>query len=1310
MAAARAVLDGIHESLPVPTDDTNSYVLGDVHGHNVVIACLPTDHYGIVNAANVVTNIIRTFTSIRVGLMVGIGGGVPSKVDIRLGDVVVGIRVMQTDLGKIVADQHLERTAIPRIPHQLLGTAMTTLRAKHELEPSEIPSILKEKLEKYGYGHPCSPDRLFHADYHHEVPTASCDECDHSKLVSRSARLSNDPVIHYGAIASGSQVIKDSSFRDEAARRLNVICFEMEAAGLMDIPLVFQFGVFAIILIHTRAKNGKNHTPSQERQERRQVLLDSFRFDQIDARKLTVGKAHGKTCQWFLSHPDYKAWLNPEKLTQHHGFLWISGKPGAGKSTIMKFLYTNMKKQTRHKDSITASFFFNARGEYLEKSVIGMYRSLLLQLLEGYPDLQTVLDDPELLILSSQNQNVILSLDVLKDLLFKAVPLVGHRSFICFIDALDECDEQQVRDMIEYFEDLAERSTAKRVSFRICFSSRHYPYILTRWGTRLTLEHQPGHTEDLQAYIRGKLRTEDPEIVEEMLDKSVGVFMWVVLVVDILNREYARGAMSLKRKLQDLPAGLSDLFKDILKRDTNNMEELLLCFLWILCAERPLRPDEFYHALWSGLLQKGLVDTKIPGALVQDTSDGLPRSYRYVISCSKGLAEVTRSDTPSVQFIHESVRDFLIKDKGLYELWPQLGLDWESPSHERLKECCNIYRNREDVLEFMSKLPPHSKPSNCMEASMRYPFVEYANQNALYHANAAAKVIPQGIFLASLEVTSWVGINNLFEKTKIREYTLNANLLYILADKGYPELIRTRLKDFPDIHPFGERYGYPLFCALARADKASTAALLNLPSCFHDGVDITEGLNRRQDLTVSKNRRPLSWAAEDGRTVILKLLIERGEDFNAPDKDRCTPLSLALRNRHKAAARLLIQRGAPIGTTDRNGRTPFMSALVYGNNILAEILFEQGADIKTADRNGQTPLFYALDFGHYALAIKIIEKGADINSINLSGQAPLALASKNGYMAAARLLIQRGAPVNTTDQKGRTPLMMALENRHNMLAEMLFEQGADVKIADHNGQTPLLFAIKYEHHALAIKFFEKGAEINTIDKNGMTPLLVALKNGHENFARMLLERGAEINIIDQNGMTPLLVALKNGHENVARMLLERGAEINIIDQNGMTPLLVALKNGHENVARMLLERGAEINIIDQNGMTPLLVALKNGHENFARMLLKRGAKINASDQTKWTPLSLALRNGYESIATTLIKQGAEVNTIDEDGRTPLSRASASGYEAAVKLLIERGADPNARDINGKIPLEWAVMNGCETVVKLLQGQEASAKS
>jgi nucleoside phosphorylase len=228
-------MDDIHEPLPTYADDSNTYLLGNVKEHNIAIACLPANQYGTVNAAIVMSNMKRTFTAIRICLLVGIGGGVPDSIDLRLGDIVVGTKVVQTDLGKFGRDGRLERTATPKVLHQSLGIAVSTLRAGHELVSSRIPSILQQSFKADEYSRPGSEDRLFYADYCHILSTVSCDSCDDSKLVRRSPRTSKAPIIHYGAIASGDQVIKDSAVRDKVARELNVICFEMEAAGLMDI-------------------------------------------------------------------------------------------------------------------------------------------------------------------------------------------------------------------------------------------------------------------------------------------------------------------------------------------------------------------------------------------------------------------------------------------------------------------------------------------------------------------------------------------------------------------------------------------------------------------------------------------------------------------------------------------------------------------------------------------------------------------------------------------------------------------------------------------------------------------------------------------------------------------------------------------------------------------------------------------------------------------------------------------------------------------------------------------------------------------
>ncbi|KAF7174131.1 hypothetical protein CNMCM6106_008248 [Aspergillus hiratsukae] len=1037
MAAARAMLDEVHEALPRHADDSNTYALGSIKQHNIVIACLPADQYGMNNAANVMTNIKRTFSAIRVGLMVGIGGGVPSKADVRLGDVVIGTRVMQYDLGKVIGDGQFQRTAIPRIPHHLLGTAVSALRSKHELAPSRVPSILRLKLEGYPeYGRPSSPDRLFHATYDHQSTTASCDGCDQSKLVPRSRRKSNDIMIHYGAIASGNQVMRSGTTRDNIARQLDVICFEMEAAGLMDIlPCLPIRGICDYSDSH-KSKEWQRYAAATAAAYARE-LLEELPVAEADARVTCM--PNPRSSKWILGNQLSEP-PSPKHVDGFSVTLTTSGKPGAGKSTIMKFAYWSMKSKSRNKHAITASFFFNARGEYLEKSILGMYRSLLLQLLEGYPDLQAVLDDSEI---NSQSQNGCPSLDVLKDLFRSAVSALGQRSFMCFVDALDECDEQQVVDMVQYFEELAEQSTNKGVLLRICFSSRHYPYIVIHRGIRLTLEDQSGHGDDLATYVASRLQIEDPVLLEDLqtqlLRKAAGVFMWVVLVVDILNKEYRHNGLALRKRLAEIPSDLSELFKDILRRDNENMEGLLLCILWILLAKRPLQPKEFYHALWSGLSLEDLADTQIPDVTVLDASDSLNRFDRCVISSSKGLAEVTKSPQPTVQFIHESVRDFLIKERGLHELWPDLGFDWESLSHEKLKQCCESYMNHTLVRASVSKVLSGAKPDLQMGISKEYPFLVYASQHVLYHANAAAEAVPQDEFLSSFPMSHWISVNNLFEKFKVREYSPDASLFYVLADKGFPELIRTRLKKDPHIHVSGERYGYPLFAAWANGDKDVVAAVLNSPSSACSEVD-TDGLNYRKDMKQYTKRTPLSWAAQEGRISIVKLLLQTETIVDDMDSRGRTPLSRASQNGHEAVAELLISKGADVNASDKEGRTPLLHALEKGHEVVAKLLIDKGADVNACDNKGQTPLSHALR-GSEVVAKLLINKGADVNVCVKDGWTPLSRASLYGRVR--KLFIDMGADVNASDKDGWTPLSRALEKGHEVVAELLIDKGAD---------------------------------------------------------------------------------------------------------------------------------------------------------------------------------------------------------------------------------------------------------------------------
>ncbi|RAH55200.1 Pfs domain protein [Aspergillus piperis CBS 112811] len=248
MAAAKVMLDEIHDDLPMQPTDDNAYLLGRIGKHNVVIACLPSGVYGMTSAATVAAQLSSSFPSIRFGLMVGIGGGVPKEgVDIRLGDIVVSEPtsiyggVVHYDHGKALTGGEFERRGMLNHPPRCLLTALSKLKSHHLTEESQVPAFLAKIMQKLSsknatrFSRPVQEDRLFQSDYNHtNIATKSCDTCDTTKVVLRRPREDNDPVIHYGLIASGSHLLTDSHLRDKLGHGLDVRCVEMEAAGLMN--------------------------------------------------------------------------------------------------------------------------------------------------------------------------------------------------------------------------------------------------------------------------------------------------------------------------------------------------------------------------------------------------------------------------------------------------------------------------------------------------------------------------------------------------------------------------------------------------------------------------------------------------------------------------------------------------------------------------------------------------------------------------------------------------------------------------------------------------------------------------------------------------------------------------------------------------------------------------------------------------------------------------------------------------------------------------------------------------------------------
>jgi nucleoside phosphorylase len=250
MNAITVMLDEEYESVPLALGDKNEYTLGRIGKHNVAIVGPARGAQGKVAIADVVGSIHWTFRNMTIGLLVGIGGGVPHlpKQDVRLGDVVIGApevgpAVVQYDLGKETATR-FEVTRTLNKPPALLLQVVNAVEDKYLRQEQGEESFFITHLSRFNrfprlrerYKRPSGPDRLFRVDYRHEVGT-DCNKHNEQFEVLRPERDPPDEIqMHYSTILSGDRVMKSEVTRDKISAQFhNALCFEMEAAGLMDI-------------------------------------------------------------------------------------------------------------------------------------------------------------------------------------------------------------------------------------------------------------------------------------------------------------------------------------------------------------------------------------------------------------------------------------------------------------------------------------------------------------------------------------------------------------------------------------------------------------------------------------------------------------------------------------------------------------------------------------------------------------------------------------------------------------------------------------------------------------------------------------------------------------------------------------------------------------------------------------------------------------------------------------------------------------------------------------------------------------------
>lgn len=812
-------------------------------------------------------------------------------------------------------------------------------------------------------------------------------------------------------------------------------------------------------------------------------FMKALAFDRMDFRRAAIDPAYAYTCQWIFEKARFLRWRDPAFRGSNLGFFWIKGKPGSGKSTIMKCILEHLQRNKL--ECAVVSFFFNARGGNLEKSTEGCYRSLLYQMLEQIPRLRTLL---RVTNIPSGEQGW--EIAVVQDKLREAILHLEHESLIIVIDALDECKLEEVRDMVYFLDGLAVSTRLQAISFRICLASRHYPSITIRSCESLVVEQENAHSKDIHDYVRNNLRIESRAqrhvLVGRLMQKSQGVFLWVVLVTRHLNERSDKGLRTgkLMEDISALPAGLNTLIERIIS-DGASDAYFLPTILWTLASDtggRTLQQDEFCFAIqfsagklncphWS----QSIIDLDSPEAI-----------KRFVLQSSKGLAEMVdySEDLLICQFIHESVREHILGG-GLANLRPDLHGNVGAATHAIIAEWCQDYL-RCDLSKFMDFSVDRLSPiwREFPTDTDSFPLLFYAEKCTLNHIDAAYRGGAYDLErLRTFPVAQWISIMNVFT-TEEKRLEPTTSLLYLCLqniDNAHDSGIIQALLERHPMHPTvsdadsqsngvldrdfrstlfgtsldescGGHYGTPL---IAAAYKCSTTLVEMLLTC---GVDANITSSFGSPLTVAIS-------ASEGCLSSVRLLVDQGADINNRCGLRGSPLEIAALKGYWNIVRLLLDSGAEANIEDEQGLNLLLRETIAqgtthpansqeSNEHVVEMLLDRGVGFERAALN---VFLHMAAKRNQASTIRMLMCASADHSCR-DGKAPTALHAlaetrlstwKNRGLPTADALLNFNVDVNAQGGVYGTALIAASAVGNSELVKFLLDHGAEVHHRSH---------------------------------------------------------------------------------------------------------------------------------------------------------------------------------------------------------------------------------------------------------------------
>jgi ankyrin repeat domain-containing protein 50 len=676
----------------------------------------------------------------------------------------------------------------------------------------------------------------------------------------------------------------------------------------------------------------------------------------MNSRRYDADEAHPNTCNWILQHEKFMTWIR-----ERHGLLWIKGKPGAGKSTLMAYVYRYFHEVHVTEQDVCLNFFFTRRGTKLQQTPLGMLRSLLHQLYSQDSSVRTPIRQAfkEKRALGEVGEAWDWHLKELEILFRDAIlHIASSRQVVMLIDALDEAGTEAAKEIASYFHTLNDQLCRTNGSTRICISCRHYPIAATIPGLEVRVEENNG--ADISSFIRSKLQfivereeassdvNEWSELEGDLLKKASGVFQWARLVVPLVIK-YDQDGESLpyiRRQLLDVPEGLGAVYEHILKSviEPRNRERALHLMQWICLAERPLTITELRYAMASD--DMNLHPSRNYCKDAKDFVESDTRMEKLVTSLSGGLAEVKQQKYrgPLVQLIHQSVNDFLISN-GFRFLWSTANESFrQGPEHagglctneivgrsqRRLLRSCLNYLKLGEI-----NLDEHRLLLQWL-AGEKFPFISYATKFLFIHAEKAESY---GISLCDL-VQYFEGAEQLFKKWV---------QIYREIDKYCDEC--------------------PVACTTLLHIASSSNLQSMISVILQSGADIEE-----QD---SSGYRALHYSARRGHEKLTNMLLEKGAEAGAKNKFGNTPLIQAAGHGHEGVLKLLLERGASVNENSLESGNALQAACFKGSILLCQMLIDNGAEVNAQGGEFGNALQAASLGGHEAVVRFLVDRGAE---------------------------------------------------------------------------------------------------------------------------------------------------------------------------------------------------------------------------------------------------------------------------------------------------------------------------------------------